>query len=553
MNDDQKKKGSCSLHDRGQPKQGRTNRVERMKKLSHVALLSDLNEQWPSLKFLGFGCYYAWIWLCYDSGVLVLNSQETGAADSIFVMYLLSTAALTFMLITLAFIANRVERIFDNQLIILGMGLFASVSTGLVAMTATTEDGYFIFIVSSAATGIGTAFVALRLGIIYGAVPARQATMYILASFVFACMLYFVGIGLPESAGLVFASALPFFAALCTVVDLPNKSVTTQNAVSDHARSPTRLSRSFFMRFAAAIFVFAVIVGITRGYAALSESIVALSSKGIVVVSSVGAIAAILFIAVGLTTKRFNISKIYYPAIILAAVGMLIMPIISLVSASPESVTFEQGIIGIAYALFILVIWCLCAHLSYSTSISPIMVFGWGRGSSAGGTTIGWLLGSVLIQETENNVSLLLAISIIMAFLLVVIVTLVLSNKTIQEVFEQKGADSDSKTVTPGDMFPKQLVDNQGFVDGKKDDKQPVSWISCCKEIANEANLSPREREVMLLLARGRTIDYIHDKLGISMNTAKSHVRNVYTKLGIHTRQELLDVVEQRHKRNRTN
>lgn len=547
MNDDQKKKDSCSLHDRGQPKQGRINRVERIKKLSHAALLSDLSEQWPSLKFLGFGCYYAWIWLCYDSDVLVLNSQEAAAADSIFVMYLLSTTALTLLLIALAFVSNRVERILDNQLIILGMGLFASISTGLLAMTTTSEGGYLVFILSSVATGIGTAFVALRLGIIYGAVPARQATMYILASFVLACMLYFVGVGLPKNTSLVFTSALPFFAALCTVTALPNKSATIQNAELDHTRPPAKLPRGFFARFAVAIFAFAVIVGTTQGYTALSEPIVTLSSKGIVVVSSVGAIAAVLFIAVGLTTKRFNISRIYYPVIILAAVGMLMMPIISLVTDFSEFITFGREIISIAYALFILVVWCLCAHLSYSTSISPIKVFGWGRGSSAGGTTIGWLLGSVLIQETENNLSLLLAVSIIMAFLLIIVVTLVLSNKTIQEVFEQKEADSASETMTLGDVFPEQLVDNCSFADGKKDDKQFTSWINCCKEIADEANLSSRECEVMFLLARGRTINYIHDKLGISMNTAKTHVRNVYTKLGIHTRQELLDLVDQRY------
>lgn len=31
----------------------------------------------------------------------------------------------------------------------------------------------------------------------------------------------------------------------------------------------------------------------------------------------------------------------------------------------------------------------------------------------------------------------------------------------------------------------------------------------------------------------------------ISFNTAKSHIRNVYVKIGVHTRQELLDLIEQ--------
>ena len=39
-------------------------------RFSASRLLEDLDEQWPSMKFLGFGAYYAWIFLCYNSDVL---------------------------------------------------------------------------------------------------------------------------------------------------------------------------------------------------------------------------------------------------------------------------------------------------------------------------------------------------------------------------------------------------------------------------------------------------------------------------------------------------
>ena len=34
------------------------------------------------------------------------------------------------------------------------------------------------------------------------------------------------------------------------------------------------------------------------------------------------------------------------------------------------------------------------------------------------------------------------------------------------------------------------------------------------------------------------------DELGISLETAKTHATNVYRKLGVHSQQELLDVIE---------
>lgn len=67
---------------------------------------------------------------------------------------------------------------------------------------------------------------------------------------------------------------------------------------------------------------------------------------------------------------------------------------------------------------------------------------------------------------------------------------------------------------------------------------------SVCAELAARANLSPREADVLRLLARGRTTARIQDELGISTNTVNTHVRHVFQKLGVHSRQELLDVVE---------
>lgn len=54
----------------------------------------------------------------------------------------------------------------------------------------------------------------------------------------------------------------------------------------------------------------------------------------------------------------------------------------------------------------------------------------------------------------------------------------------------------------------------------------------------------PREAEVFAMLARGRDRAYIEEALVVSRNTVKAHVKHVYAKLGIHSHQELLDLVE---------
>lgn len=66
-----------------------------------------------------------------------------------------------------------------------------------------------------------------------------------------------------------------------------------------------------------------------------------------------------------------------------------------------------------------------------------------------------------------------------------------------------------------------------------------------CEHVCREHGLTPRESEVLELLARGRNAQAIQDRLTISRGTAKTHIRNVYAKLGIHSQQELIELVEQ--------
>lgn len=67
-----------------------------------------------------------------------------------------------------------------------------------------------------------------------------------------------------------------------------------------------------------------------------------------------------------------------------------------------------------------------------------------------------------------------------------------------------------------------------------------------CAFLAKEHGLSPRESEVLELLAEGRSRPYIMDKLTISDATVKSHTNHVYQKLGVHSKQELIALVRDR-------
>ncbi|MEG0505784.1 MAG: helix-turn-helix transcriptional regulator, partial [Raoultibacter sp.] len=67
---------------------------------------------------------------------------------------------------------------------------------------------------------------------------------------------------------------------------------------------------------------------------------------------------------------------------------------------------------------------------------------------------------------------------------------------------------------------------------------------SVCADMAKHYALSMRESEVLLLLAQKKSIAEIEKDLFIANGTAKAHVRHIYQKLDIHSREELFDLVE---------
>lgn len=64
-----------------------------------------------------------------------------------------------------------------------------------------------------------------------------------------------------------------------------------------------------------------------------------------------------------------------------------------------------------------------------------------------------------------------------------------------------------------------------------------------CESMAERCGLTPREQEVFLLLCRGRNRNVVAEMPGLSLNTVKTHVGRIYTKLGVNSHQELLDVL----------
>lgn len=90
--------------------------------------------------------------------------------------------------------------------------------------------------------------------------------------------------------------------------------------------------------------------------------------------------------------------------------------------------------------------------------------------------------------------------------------------------------------------------EKRGLVDSESRNGQAANskdFITArCAELAQKYALSPREQEVLFYLGRGYNHPYTASRLYISENTVRTHVKHIYSKLGIESREELIELID---------
>lgn len=76
-------------------------------------------------------------------------------------------------------------------------------------------------------------------------------------------------------------------------------------------------------------------------------------------------------------------------------------------------------------------------------------------------------------------------------------------------------------------------------------DKVEIAFKRRAAEIAALYGLTKREEEILLYVARGRSARVISEELFISENTTWSHIKRIYAKVGVHSKQAVLDLFEE--------
>ena len=160
---------------------------------------------------------------------------------------------------------------------------------------------------------------------------------------------------------------------------------------------------------------------------------------------------------------------------------------------------------------------------AHERGASPLYFVGMSQTTLSGGIALGFALDLVPGLTGVFSPNVLSAVALALVIALAVLVTLTQS-RMVDAQAEADAAVAQARAIA--------------------EQAEHGRWKMRCTEVAEQAKLSARETEVFMLLAKGRGTEHIQNKLGISSHTVKTHTYNVYKKLGVKNREELLDLVE---------
>lgn len=203
--------------------------------------------------------------------------------------------------------------------------------------------------------------------------------------------------------------------------------------------------------------------------------------------------------------ERPPLAEVYRLAVLLMMSGFLLLPVMESYGAPGEAIV-QVGYLGITVVLIAL--FLVMAHVS---SRDAALSFARGFLALFGGELAGDFLGNALSAggfsgEAVYLLSALAGMAVLYAYLF---------------LFTERDMVDLSAVMKEADLFEAAVA-----------------------RIAGDAGLSKREAEVLPLALRGRTSERIAAELFISKNTVDTHMRRIYSKCGVRSRQELIDLGE---------
>lgn len=472
-----------------------------------MTLLSSF-ERYLKARYLGIGFVWAWIYCSYDTSAIYSGREGVGInADP---SWLASATTVVIVLIAGGIVLrNRdLTRLAWMPLVAPLSVAIGTLLSGLAPLTSLPPEP--LALISGIMTGSGSGMLYLLWGQTLSRLDIEQIEVVIPASsFVtLLCSLVFPYIG--GLLGLVAVATLPLISGFLLLVCLRDKrpARTLPSAPEALDKPATAAVLRISLVLAASYFIIGCLGALSEPRDQLQ--VISGFDASTFIGSGFGLVLAIAFI---LFSSRIDFSSLFRWLCPLLVLAIALFPWHDVIPDFISSTILSIGDTSLQVITCIYVI-----VLAKRRLIPAILGIGLSQGFVQLGVLAGNLFGVRLAEPTMLDSPGMTALMLALICLLCFSTLLIPTRETLRAMpAPRPTADTD---------------DHKSYRD------------HVCALLSQRHGLSTRESEVLAYLAKGRSQPYIREELLLSKNTIATHVKHIYQKLGVHSRQELLDLFE---------
>lgn len=380
--------------------------------------------------------------------------------------------------------------------------------------------------------GLGSAVPnAVWLALI-AVLPAGECLLVIAAAYLLAGLVSPIFAVLPGAVGCLVACV----ACVASIVLLARMPGETPRGQNDEKELSTASVRSVLVSVAGPLVVF-LALEMVMGLVLSFQAVDAAGDGSAAGAKTLATLAAYICLIVLVMRRRElpDIRLLFERLFPFFALALALLPFTSSAYGTLFSavLVFLQGMVGTSVLFLLLqssrehgvpIVACV-AGVSFVT-----------RASILAGLVVGWTIGVADGVDATARV-LMVAGAAMYAMSLV----LVWSLKT-RRSGGISGADAQAEQGAGEASGEAQGIEGGQAVDAVDVVDRPASFEETAARLAREHSLTAREEQVVALVACGRSAVYIAGELGIAPETVRSYLKSAYPKLGVHSKQELIDL-----------
>jgi DNA-binding CsgD family transcriptional regulator len=467
--------------------------------------LSGLRRRSSSLWLVGFGFW----WTVYYSGAthghLWIKLPQEGPFSQRAQLILLSVP-FGLMLVALLAFRRRLAPLHERRVLLTGFAVLTGVSLALSAFGEMPFDGVAGGLTGTWLPQAAGAVMVVVWGELYGAAGARRACLGLCGSLLLGLGLSAVLRATADVAPMSAAVVLAFCPWLAVVTLFKAwKSVPLAPVDLAAAVKPFRMPPIVVLAMFTSWFTIGFMVSLTTPRAHLGTA----SWLG-----SALAVTGIALVMVWVTRagRGFDFRKLFWPIVIYLAIAFMLLPI--------ASYGFSRDV-AVPGSALLTVLWITTsAYMCRRAQAPAIAVMGCNQLLNLAGVVLGGLACSALLSGAVLSAAQLTVVGIGAVSLLVLGSYPMLRRSGTDSVWGLRPDVGQAPSLSP-----EQIVAQR------------------CAELAAARGLTPREQEVLVLMAQGMRADQIAERFTVSEATVRTHIKRLHEKLDVHSQPELMRMV----------